>query len=208
LRELFSPQQGAQLFCIDEATWLTGQITEDRNAAIRPQVMVMRELGVTEVTPESIIPRLTQAFPEAQSDDRIAHSHEFLGGEMPANTPRWTAWRTIRRKKLLIPHASSTRPGDPSTAECARWPASSAAGPPNLARPDEARSLPRAICETEADLLHNPHAGTLTARLHQQANAFSDRAVRTLCDELNATGTAFPRTNFRLILQLGASQDP
>ncbi|MBN8515008.1 MAG: hypothetical protein J0M14_12175 [Candidatus Accumulibacter sp.] len=79
---------------------------------------------------------------------------------------------------------------------------------PLLARPDEAWSLLRAIYTTEADLLPDPQAGTLTVRLHHLANGVSDRAVRTLCDELNATETAFPRTNLRLILQLGPSQNP
>jgi transposase-like protein len=79
---------------------------------------------------------------------------------------------------------------------------------PLLARPDEARSLLRAIYTTEADLLPDPQAGTLTVRLHHLANGVSDRAVRTLCDELNATETVFPRSNLRLILQLGTSQNP
>ena len=79
---------------------------------------------------------------------------------------------------------------------------------PLLARPDEARSLLRAIYTTEADLLPDPQAGTLTVRLHHLANAVSDRAVRKLCDELNSTETLFPRSNLRLILQLGTSQNP
>jgi len=79
---------------------------------------------------------------------------------------------------------------------------------PLLARPDEARSLLRAIYTTEADLLPDPQAGTLTVRLHHMANGASDRAVRKLCDELNSTDTLFPRANLRLILQLGTSQNP
>ena len=79
---------------------------------------------------------------------------------------------------------------------------------PLLSRPDEARSLLRAIYTTEADLLPDPQAGTLTIRLHHMANGVSDRAVRKLCDELNSTDTLFPRSNLRLILQLGTSQNP
>jgi len=79
---------------------------------------------------------------------------------------------------------------------------------PLLARPDEARSLLRAIYTTEADLLPDPQAGTLTVRLHHLANGVSDRAVRKLCDELNSTDTLFPRSNLSLILQLGTSQNP
>lgn len=79
LRELFSPQQVAQLFGAEEAAWLTGDITQDRAPEIRQYVM--RELGVTEVTPEIIVPRLNQAFLEAQADDWIASLYEFLSGQ-------------------------------------------------------------------------------------------------------------------------------
>lgn len=76
LRELFSPSQVAQLFESEEASWLTGDITQDRAPEIRQYVM--RELGVTEVTPDSIIPRLNQSFLEAQSDEWIALLYKYL----------------------------------------------------------------------------------------------------------------------------------
>ncbi len=79
LRDLFSSQQVAQLFGTEEATWLTSDITQDRAPDIRQYVM--RELGVTEVTPETIVPRLNQVFLEAQSDDWIASLYEFLSGQ-------------------------------------------------------------------------------------------------------------------------------
>jgi hypothetical protein len=74
-----------------------------------------------------------------------------------------------------------------------------------IAHPDEARTLLRALYHTEADLLPDPEAGTLTVRLHHMANRCSDEAIRTLCDELNATQTQFPRTNLRLVLKLGST---
>lgn len=76
LRGLFSPHQVAQLFGTDEAAWLSGDITQDRAPEIRQYVM--RELGVTEVTPESVIPRLTKTFLERQSDEWISRLYEFL----------------------------------------------------------------------------------------------------------------------------------
>lgn len=79
LRELFSPQQVAELFGAKEATWLTGDISPDRTPELRQYVM--RELWVTEVTPEAIVPRMNQAFLEAQSDDWIESLYEFLGGQ-------------------------------------------------------------------------------------------------------------------------------
>jgi len=76
LRGLFSPHQVAQLFGTEEAAWLSGDITLDRAPEIRQYVM--RELGVTEMTPESVIPRLTQTFLERQSDEWISRLYEFL----------------------------------------------------------------------------------------------------------------------------------
>jgi hypothetical protein len=75
----------------------------------------------------------------------------------------------------------------------------------HLKRPDEARCLLRALYTTEADLLPDPKAGTLTVRLHHGANAATDRVIEKLCEELNATETIFPRTNLRLVLKLGST---
>ena len=75
----------------------------------------------------------------------------------------------------------------------------------HLRRPDEARRLLRALYTTEADLLPDPEAGTLTVRLHHCANAATDRVIEKLCEELNATETVFPRTNLRLVLKLGST---
>ena len=72
-------------------------------------------------------------------------------------------------------------------------------------RPDEARRLLRALYTTEADLLPDPEAGTLTVRLHHSANVATDQVIKKLCEELNATETIFPRTNLRLVLKLGST---
>jgi len=58
---------------------LSGDISQDRTPELRRYLM--QELGVTEVTPETIIPRLDQAFLEAQADDWILHLYEFLNGQ-------------------------------------------------------------------------------------------------------------------------------
>ena len=75
----------------------------------------------------------------------------------------------------------------------------------HLKRPDEARRLLRALYTTEADLLPDPEAGTLTVRLHHAANGATDQVIEKLCEELNATETVFPRTNLRLVLKLGST---
>jgi len=75
----------------------------------------------------------------------------------------------------------------------------------HLKRPDEARRLLCSLYTTEADLLPDPDAGTLTVRLHHAANAATDQALEKLCEELTATETVFPRTNLRLVLKLGSA---
>jgi len=69
-------------------------------------------------------------------------------------------------------------------------------------REDDARSLLRALYNTEADLLPDENAGTLTVRVHHQANRCADEVIRHLCTELNQTETIFPGTNFRLVYAL------
>ena len=77
-----------------------------------------------------------------------------------------------------------------------------------LARTDDARSLLRAIYTTEADLLPDETAGTLTVRLHRMASRSHDAAIVHLCEELNATETIYPGTNLRLVYELVSSQSP
>jgi hypothetical protein len=79
---------------------------------------------------------------------------------------------------------------------------------PLIKRPDEARTLLRALYSTEADIIPDLKAQTLTVRLHHMAQNSSDVAIQKLCDELNETETVFPRTNLRLILKLGSKQNP
>jgi len=75
-----------------------------------------------------------------------------------------------------------------------------------MTRHDDARSLLRAIYSTEADILPDPQAKTLTIRLHPLANQSSDNALRHLCDQLNETETLFPGTELRLIYELVSHQ--
>jgi hypothetical protein len=77
-----------------------------------------------------------------------------------------------------------------------------------ISRHDDARSLLRSIYTSEADLLPDLAAKTLTVRLHHFSNHSSDDAVRHLCDQLTSTETIFPETNLRLIYELGSSQIP
>jgi len=71
-----------------------------------------------------------------------------------------------------------------------------------MSRRDDARSLLRAIYETETDIVPDEAAGNLTVRLHQLANRSSGETLRYLCDELNATQTCFPGTKLHLTYEL------
>lgn len=82
LRELFNPEQIEVLFGSKASAWLTGDITPDRQPEIR--TYLMQELSVAEVTPATLVPRLTKAFLEAQTDDWVLRLYEFLSGQEAA----------------------------------------------------------------------------------------------------------------------------
>jgi hypothetical protein len=80
LRELFSSAQLGTLFGHDgEIYWLSGEITQDRMPELRQYLI--HELGVAELTPETIVPKLNRTFLEAQSDEWILSLYEFLAGQ-------------------------------------------------------------------------------------------------------------------------------
>ena len=66
----------------------------------------------------------------------------------------------------------------------------------------EARALLRQVFSSEADLKPDEDNKTLTVSLHNMTNPVSDRIVRKLCQELNATKTIFPGSNLRLVYKL------
>ena len=82
LRELFSPDQVAALFGTEVAAWLSGDITQDKAPEIRQYLM--RELDIDEITPTKLVPNLTKAFLEAQSDEWVLRLYEFLSGQEKA----------------------------------------------------------------------------------------------------------------------------
>lgn len=82
LRELFSTEQVEALFGSKASAWLTSDITLDREPEIR--TYLMQELGITEVTPATLVPRLTKAFLEAQADGWMLRLYEFLSSQEAA----------------------------------------------------------------------------------------------------------------------------
>ena len=79
LRSLFDSTQLMTLFKETEETpWLSSDITQDRMPDLRRYLM--QELGMPEITPAMIIPRLEKTFLESQSDEWILSLYEFLNG--------------------------------------------------------------------------------------------------------------------------------
>jgi len=78
----------------------------------------------------------------------------------------------------------------------------------SLTRADEARTLLCSIYKTEADLVPDYQNKTLTVRLHHLAQQRSDDAAALLCADLNETQTVFPRTDLRMIFELGNMKIP
>ncbi|MBI5481671.1 MAG: DUF3883 domain-containing protein [Deltaproteobacteria bacterium] len=80
LRALFDAGQVGRLFGHDgELAWLSADITQDRAPQVRQYLI--QELGIPEITPEAILPRLDKSFLEEQSDDWIRGLYEFLNGQ-------------------------------------------------------------------------------------------------------------------------------
>jgi hypothetical protein len=72
------------------------------------------------------------------------------------------------------------------------------------------RRCPRATApdlsvQTEADLIPDLAANTLTVRLHHLTQAVHDQAIEPLLAGLNATQTVFPGTKLTLVFKLGSA---
>ena len=80
LRDLIGPEQLASLFQSDhELVWLSEDITIDRTFDV--YTYLNSKLDVDAVTPEWLLPRLTEAFLEAQPDEWIDRLYAFLSGQ-------------------------------------------------------------------------------------------------------------------------------
>jgi hypothetical protein len=71
----------------------------------------------------------------------------------------------------------------------------------------------QSLYTSEADLVPDATAGTLTVRLAHPANPLLARALEQLCTELTQTQTEFPTTKLRLVFRPvsrdpGATQNP
>lgn len=80
LRELVSGKRLKQLFrSSNRISWLTDLISQDRTPELRRYLM--DDLGVEEVTPTTILPRLRSSFLAQQSDAWMCRLYGFLNGQ-------------------------------------------------------------------------------------------------------------------------------
>ena len=81
LRDLFVPLQLTSLLQRQtESAWLSEEITTNRAPELKRYLI--QELGLSEVTPETILSKLTPAFLEAQSDQWVTKLYEFLHSQL------------------------------------------------------------------------------------------------------------------------------
>jgi hypothetical protein len=86
LRDLLDPDQLGKLLQVGkQVRWLSPDITADRTPALRQYLL--RELKLSELTPESLLPRLNAGFLEAQPDEWVARLYEYLN-KVPAVAER------------------------------------------------------------------------------------------------------------------------
>jgi len=119
-------------------------------------------------------------------------------------TPKHVRWVDLPEPERFVPLAP-TRKRFLDTIKMIAYRAESALASSLrevMARADDARALLREIFTTEADLIPDEEAGTLTVRLHHLPNRTTDQAARFLAAHLNATETVYPGTNLRLVYKL------
>lgn len=86
LRDLFNSEQLGKVLKSDGPVWwLSPDITADRTPALRQYLI--RELDISEQSPESLLPRLTADFLRAQSDQWVVRLYEYLN-KVPAVAER------------------------------------------------------------------------------------------------------------------------
>lgn len=80
LRELFDPRQLAALLGEQgEVHWITEEITQNKAPTLRG--FLMQHVGVVEITPDFLVPRLTENFLKQQSDEWMCLFYAFLSGQ-------------------------------------------------------------------------------------------------------------------------------
>lgn len=128
---------------------------------------------------------------DALKTQRKAVKHHLTSAELPA-AERFKQLST-HSKHLIDTIKMVAYRAETAMAQIARE---------KMQREDDARSLRRALYSTDADLLPDTNVGTLTVRVHHQANRCADEVIRHFCNELNQTETIYPGPDLRLVYEL------
>lgn len=70
-----------------------------------------------------------------------------------------------------------------------------------MQREDDARALVRQVIQSSINLIPNLQNNTLTVQIHPLTSQAHTQILKHLCQELTATETEYPRTNFKLIFE-------
>lgn len=147
LRDLFDAEQlGALLKVGKSVRWLSSDITADRTPTLRQYLL--RELGLSEQTPELLLPRLNAKFLESQPDVWLVRLYEYLN-KVPAVADRLKELPLVRLENGK--HVSAFFAGMPQ----AFFPSNIETGFPTIRKgvcvsPDAAKYL-RSLGLTEPD---------------------------------------------------------
>jgi hypothetical protein len=73
---------------------------------------------------------------------------------------------------------------------------------PHFARSiDEGRAFLKSLFQLPADILPDEQEKTLTIRFHSMANPRSNKALKDLCDIMNAEAFCFPQTSLKMVFE-------
>ena len=145
-----------------------------------------------------------------QAKGQLQEEIEFLEKDLAKfqaerkQTPHHVSWIDLPEAERFVPLAP-TRKRFLDTIKMIAYRAESALASSLrevMARSDDTRALLREIFATEANLIPDEGAATLTVALHHLTNHASDEAARFLAEQLNATETVYPGTNLRLVYKL------
>ena len=122
LRDLLDTEQLAALYSSDyELGWLSEEITQDRSPRVHEYLT--SELDIDEVTPESLVRRLSLSFLQSQSDNWMERLYGFLNGRGGALLERLKSTTPIVRLEddshivaSSIGKPNAYLPGDTPTA--------------------------------------------------------------------------------------------
>lgn len=200
LRQLLSPTQLAALHGRTRPLhWLERTISRDRTPELRGYLV--RELGIPESTPATLLQRLSRAFLEEQSDEWIQGLYEFLGSR-PALRLRVASLPMIRLEDGS--HVPPAVGDEPQAFLPGPVPTSFPTVRADVCRTDAAREFLKSLGLTEPDPVDNVIRNILT-KYGTGAELSEEEYASDVDMMLGALGTDSRAQQDRLVNALGAT---